>query len=123
MSGSNIVADTSFLINFFNGNKFTREFIEGRDIWISGITEIEILASPKISPAERKLVKEFISSVIVVDLLGPVKEIAVQIRLKSKIKLPDAVIAATALYLNFPLFSYDKGFQKITDLNLLLLEL
>jgi len=33
-----------------------------------------------------------------------------------KLKLPDAVIAATAKHLNAPLITRDKGFQKIAHL-------
>jgi hypothetical protein len=57
MSGSNIVADTSLLINFLNGNSVARNFLEDREIWISGISEIEVLAYNKLSTAERRLSK------------------------------------------------------------------
>jgi len=39
-----------------------------------------------------------------------------------KIKLPDAIIASTSLYLNFPLVTADTGFQNIPQLDLLFLE-
>ncbi|WP_367278588.1 hypothetical protein [Mucilaginibacter sp.] len=38
-------------------------------------------------------------------------------------KLPDAVIAATAIYFDLPLFTMDKGFEKITDLQAVILSL
>ena len=37
-------------------------------------------------------------------------------------KLPDAVIAATALYLDIPILTADKDFAKIKNLDLLLLK-
>jgi len=42
---------------------------------------------------------------------------------KFVIKLPDAIIAATALYLDLPLLTADKEFSKIPDVKLILLEL
>ena len=43
MSGSNIVADTSLLINFFNGVEPAQKVLQDQQIWISAITEIELL--------------------------------------------------------------------------------
>ena len=38
-----------------------------------------------------------------------------------KIKLPDAIIAATAIHYNLPLLSADKGFKNISGLTLITL--
>ena len=38
-------------------------------------------------------------------------------------KTADAIIAASAIYLNLPLVTADKGFKKIKELDLQLLEL
>jgi predicted nucleic acid-binding protein len=45
------------------------------------------------------------------------------IRQNNKIKLPDAIIAATAMQYGLPLVTADKGFSKITNLDLLLINL
>jgi predicted nucleic acid-binding protein len=37
-------------------------------------------------------------------------------------KLPDSIIAATSLFMEIPLLTADKGFQKISQLNLALFE-
>lgn len=50
------VADTSLLINFFNGHPVAITCMEDRDIWISGVTEIEVLSSAKLSLKEKKLI-------------------------------------------------------------------
>ena len=50
-----------------------------------------------------------------------IKKISIELKQKQKIKLPDAVIAATAIYLDIPLLTYGSGFEKIKSLNLLLL--
>jgi predicted nucleic acid-binding protein len=52
-----------------------------------------------------------------------IKDITINLRASYKIKLPDAVIAATAIYFDLPLFTMDKGFEKITDLQSVILSL
>lgn len=44
-----LVADTSLIVNFFNGHTTAREVLLDKSIWISGITEIEALASSKLT--------------------------------------------------------------------------
>ena len=68
MSGANIVADTSLLINFFNGSEIANNFLKDRTIWISGITEIELLAFPKLSSQDRKVIQSFLSECFVINL-------------------------------------------------------
>jgi len=38
------------------------------------------------------------------------------------VKLPDAIVAATSIYLDLPLLTADVGFEKIHGLKLILLE-
>jgi hypothetical protein len=61
MSGDNIVADTSVLINFFNGHLYAKEFLEGRNIWLSGISEMEVLSFPGLTANEKRLIRSFFS--------------------------------------------------------------
>src|SRR5438309_909237 len=102
MNGDNIVADTSLLINFFNGEASTRKFIEGRMLFVSVITEIEVLSFPKLTLADKKLIKSFLSECLIIDLEPEIKELTIEIRTKYKIKLPDAAIAATAVRYDLP---------------------
>lgn len=122
MSGDNIVADTSVLINFFNGHEFAKEFLEGRNIWLSGISEIEVLSFPGLSVNDKKLIRSFFNECKIIDLTPEIKEVAIEIRSRHKTKLPDAVIAATAIHLDFPLFTMDKGFKKITELQSVIIQ-
>ncbi|MHB2149559.1 PIN domain-containing protein [Calditrichota bacterium LG25] len=53
--------------------------------------------------------------VIVIDINSKIKEIAMDIRNKKRLKLPDAINAATALYLNIPLITADKEFDVLEE--------
>jgi predicted nucleic acid-binding protein len=52
-----------------------------------------------------------------------INEITISIKGQYRIKLPDALIAATAIHMNVPLLSFDKGFSRIEELDLILPEL
>ena len=45
------------------------------------------------------------------------------IKQQHPIKLPDAIIAATAIYLDMPLLTFDRGFRNISNLKLIMLDL
>ena len=123
MSGDSIVADTSLIINLFNGVAEVQELITGRSLFISIITEIEVLSFPNITTADKTLLKEFLSECYIIDIEPAIKDITIEIRSKYKVKLPDAIIAATAMYFDLPLFTMDKGFNKIADLQAVILSL
>jgi predicted nucleic acid-binding protein len=74
-----LVADTSLLVNFFNGHQVSKQYLQHSEIWISGVTEIELLSFPKLSANDKRLIKEFLKSVYVVDLEQSVKEIAIDL--------------------------------------------
>ena len=123
MSGDRIVVDTSLIINLFNGVNEVQELITGRDLFVSIISEIEVLSFPNITPKDLGLLKDFLSHCYIVDIEPAIKDITISIRSKLKIKLPDAVIAATSIYYDLPLFTMDKGFKRIPDLQAVILSI
>lgn len=123
MNGDRIVVDTSLIINLFNGVTEVKELIAGRDLFVSVISEIEVLSFPGITQEDTALLKSFLSECYVIDIEPAIKDITIDIRSRKKVKLPDAVIAATAIYFGLPLFSMDKGFEKIDQLNAVILTL
>jgi hypothetical protein len=52
-------------------------------------------------------------------LNADIKKMVVDLRMKYRLKLPDAIIAATACYHQLPLVSADKAFSKVTELELI----
>jgi predicted nucleic acid-binding protein len=72
---------------------------------ISVITEIEAFGYKGINPSELKILKELRDSITVLFLGEPIKDIAVQLRKDTNLRVPDAIVAATALALNAELFT------------------
>jgi predicted nucleic acid-binding protein len=51
----------------------------------------------------------------VVDMDQTIMEAAIRLRKRHRLKLPDAIIAATAWTINVPLLTADRVFEKVKD--------
>lgn len=80
MNGNNIVADTSLLVNFFNGLELSKKVMRGQVIWTSYITEIELLSYPKLSDEEDQLIRSFIGECNLVGLPKDIRELTIKMR-------------------------------------------
>jgi predicted nucleic acid-binding protein len=89
----------------------------------SFITEIELLGKHNISPKEIKNIHGVLSVCTKVYHIEKINELTISLKQRYRIKLPDALIAATALHNNIPLLTFDKDFIRIKELDLVLLEL
>lgn len=116
-----ILLDTNAVINFLNGESLEVELIQDKKIVISEITEMEIQCIPTLSQSERKLLKEFLGDCIIIRLNELIKDTAIKIRLSTRLKLMDAIIAATAQTLNLVLITSDEKFESIKTTKVLLL--
>lgn len=115
MSGERVLVDTNVLIRAFSGEAAVVEFLDGADIHLSFITEIELLATTRITEAQAKRIRAFVDQCVVIGADREVRRYAIDFRKQSGLKLPDCIIAATAAYLNLPLVTGDKGFDKLQE--------
>ncbi|MEN9447772.1 MAG: hypothetical protein RJA25_1062 [Bacteroidota bacterium] len=123
MSGIRILCDTNVLIHLLNNNTDVIEFLNGKQVYISAITELEFYRKPILTSKEIKIIDTLIESCYIVDLTQPIKQLVKQLSRKYKLKLPDVIIAASALYSDIPLVTFDNDFSDIEELNLVLLKL
>ena len=72
MSGSDNVADILLLINFFNGFEPAKRVLNDSHIWVSVITEMELLSYPQLSKKESELIRSFIDECVISELSKPV---------------------------------------------------
>ncbi len=72
---------------------------------ISAITEIELLCWKTATEKDMEVLHSFINDALVIELEQPIKLKAADIRKVQKIKLPDAIIAATAMVYELILLS------------------
>ena len=117
MNGTNFLADTNALIYLLNGNQCMSNYLQ-KNLYVSVISEMELLSYFGITLDEEMQIKSFLNDCNEVTLTNEIKDKTIEIRKKYKTKLPDAIIAASAIVKNIPLITADKGFCQISDLTL-----
>lgn len=98
MSGNRLFVDTNIILYFFKGETEVVDLIADKDLLVSVISEIELLSFPKLTSGEEEKVKEFMENCTVIDLKPEVKQLTIEFRKKYRLKLPDAVIVASAFF-------------------------
>ena len=116
------IADTNFLIYLHEGNKIIEPFLE-YNFGVSFVSEIEILGFHGITKSDETKLKLLLNDCFQIEWNTKIKEQTIQLKKKYSIKLPDAIIAASCLVYDIPLVTADKGFSKIKELDLVLIEL
>ena len=79
---------------------------------------MELLSYSGITESEENCIKSLLKECEEVALSAEIKEKTIEIRKKYKTKLPDAIVAASAIVSGLPLITADKGFNQIVELNL-----
>ncbi|MCL2510777.1 MAG: type II toxin-antitoxin system VapC family toxin [Bacteroidales bacterium] len=120
MNGFRIVCDTNPLVYLLDGNKNIAQILNGKQIYLSVITELELFGKPNLSVHDNNIIEVMLEGCFVVDINQEIKQIYREIKQKYNLKLPDAIIAATAIYLDMPLLTFDKDFKNIPHLKLMM---
>jgi predicted nucleic acid-binding protein len=94
------ILDTNILIDFLNGIKAAEsEIVRYRQPMISPITWMEVLAGAQ-DDEERVTLKQFLKAFELAALTETVMELAAKLRTESRLRLPDAIVLASALSAN-----------------------
>ena len=120
--GKRFLIDTNIAIYFLDGNLtpsvivFLQPVIN-QEINISVITKIELLGWSFPNSNKFEIHNEFVSQSNIFPVDDEIVEKTIEIRRTYKIKLPDALIAATAIIFDMTLLSRnDKDFTQIPEL-------
>ena len=119
MNGNKLFLDTNIILYLLNGSKTLAELLNGKQFYISVITELELLSYKYITAKEEQVINDFISECKIITINNAIKKETIKIRKNYSIKLPDSIIIATASYLDLPLITSDKGFKKVDELTLI----
>jgi len=122
MSGNKLFLDTNILLYLLQGDVTLTEVLDGKQFYISFITELELLSYSGLTSTDLEVVLELIRECVVIDINAEIKQLAVRFRRQYKVKLPDTIIAATSLYMNIPLITADSDFKKLKELELVFYE-
>lgn len=119
MNGDQLFIDSNIILYYLNGDKTLLPVLEDKQLFVSFITELELLSFKKITEPETKLIEGFLQHCTIIEMSSVIKENTILLRRKYGLKLPDAIIAASSLFLNAPLFTADKDMANITEIDLI----
>ena len=124
--GLKFLWDTNIVIYYLQKHFSTQQeklisnIIDSYQPAISVITEIELLCWKSATGNDLIIINNFISDCVVFQLEQNIKVQTIEIRKKSGLKLPDAVIAATAVTNGLTLISRNTSdFNKVNNIELI----
>ncbi|MBF0628667.1 MAG: PIN domain-containing protein [Magnetococcales bacterium] len=83
---------------------------------ISLITEIELRGFSGLSSEQENWLGQFLADIHIIGIDYDIKEMAIQLRRRHRLKIPDAIIAATAMIAQATLLTNDAQLHGIDDL-------
>ncbi|NIM17859.1 MAG: PIN domain-containing protein [Candidatus Aminicenantes bacterium] len=121
MSGRYLL-DTNAIINLLKDENASFKFKDKKGVYfVSIITEMELLSFKDITKQDKIKIKKFLPKSCIININKAIKDKTIELRKKKSIKLPDAVICATAMVKNLTLVSDDERLSKIKGLNIVAL--
>lgn len=118
MNGVKYLLDTNIILYILSGDKTIATYLHQKNLYTSVISEIELLGFKNLSAQEEKSIRAFLSEFRIIYIDDAIKNQAITLRKIHGLKLPDCIVAATAISLNLTLISSDKQFEKVKNLPL-----
>jgi predicted nucleic acid-binding protein len=113
--------DTTPPVYIFDTNVIIRHLNDGNSVlwkgkrFISVITEMEVLAKPNMPPETEQEALDFLRGFTIIPLSNAIKRETIRIRREGspRPKLPDAIVAATAVVLGAQLITTDDKLRRL----------
>jgi hypothetical protein len=117
MNGNSIVLDSNIII-YLSRDKVSIDDLIKPDLCysISVITYMEVLGYNFDTVEELETIRALLGFFKIVYIDEKISQKVIEIRAKNRLKLPDAIICATAIVHNAILYSNDKNLNKLADL-------
>jgi predicted nucleic acid-binding protein len=109
-----IVLDTNIAL-YYLGGRLAVPLPSGSH-HISIITEMELLSYPNLSQSEEQQIQNFLAQLLILEIDASIKDMAIALRKQYRLKLPDAIISATAQSFNALLLTNDLKIASIGTL-------
>jgi predicted nucleic acid-binding protein len=115
------VLDTNIVLYEF-ANQLAQPLPDGTYA-VSVITYIELLSYPSLTSAEEYELEDFLSGAEVIDLTPEIRNATIRLRRRHRLKLPDAIIAGTAMSLGVDLLTSDRRLARTPGLRCRLIQM
>jgi len=86
MNGNKIFVDTNIILYLLNGDETLAELLNGKQLYISFITQLELLSYQKNSRKDIKIIQEFIEHCIIIDINEEIKDIVIDLEKETAIQ-------------------------------------
>ena len=108
-----VLLDTNIMIGILKAHPPTiallaTEQLEFNNCAISQITRMELLSYPSLEVSEKEVIQSLLANLLVLKLDERVEQEAIAFRRAYSVKLPDAIIAATAKVYRLRLLTFDQ---------------
>lgn len=112
MSGADFLLDSNVLIGLLNGHAPALQLLKQHQATptrcaYSSITRMEVLGWADITPQQEAVITALFASMEHLPITDAVENATIRLRRTRKIKIPDAIIAATALTCELELLTLD----------------
>jgi len=119
MNGNSLLLDTNAALYALGGDETLASFINQKELFLSIISEPELLLYKKLTLKENKAILSFLSELKIENISEDIKQHTIQIRKSTNLKLPDCIIAVTSMALNIPLVTSDKQLSAVKGLDII----
>ena len=103
--------DTNIILDYLRGDSIIANFLaEHREaiLYVSVITRMELLSYHGMTPNEERLIHDVLAPINVLPITEDIEESAISFRRAIRKKLPDAIIAASAISVGAVLLTRDR---------------
>jgi predicted nucleic acid-binding protein len=121
MNGIKFLLDTNFVLGLLKATPEVLAIVTERDLLASScaysaVTRMELLGYPNITRDEERLIADLLSKFTYLSISSEVENLAISLRRTRKLKLPDALIAATSIHHNLELLTLDQALMVVAKL-------
>jgi predicted nucleic acid-binding protein len=106
-----LLLDTNIILGIFRGTPSITHALEahvGADMCVSVLTKMELLSFHSLTPEEEAFIVDLLGDVTIIPLNPDVEEIATRLRRATRRKMPDAIVAASAVVAGAILVTCDR---------------
>jgi len=120
MSGIKYLLDTNLVLGLLKASPEVVDMVTSRGLLasscaFSAVTRMELLGYPSITNDEERVITDRLSKFIYLPITYEIEDLAITLRRNRKVKLPDALVAATAMYHGLELLTLDKALLKVVN--------
>jgi len=79
MSGNKLFLDTNIIVYFLAGDETIAELINGKTVYVSFITQLELLGYAGLRVEEQRRIENFLADCVIIDIDNAIKQRVVDV--------------------------------------------